>query len=194
MKHERLATIIRWLSNLVVFVGMIVSLFWFCIGISAVTTIPHSSSLGFSGLLTVFYSLSIVLYSCFIAAMGYAFAALVENTDALVERFIKTTSHVEEPDPRFPSLNGKIMISGIQKKCPVCAQMIDIDTIKCRFCGNEFDSDEITQQLKEHRICPYCYAEGVMGEVLLGSGRMGHYCPSCRKYIEYVVSGEENAP
>lgn len=37
------------------------------------------------------------------------------------------------------------------KKCPVCAEVIKLEAIKCRFCGEKFDPDDVAQQVAERR-------------------------------------------
>jgi hypothetical protein len=37
------------------------------------------------------------------------------------------------------------------KNCPVCAEVIKLEAIKCRFCGETFDPDEVARQIAEVR-------------------------------------------
>lgn len=37
------------------------------------------------------------------------------------------------------------------KKCPVCAETIKLEAIKCRFCGERFDPTDVTKQVAELR-------------------------------------------
>ena len=37
------------------------------------------------------------------------------------------------------------------KKCPVCAETIKLEAIKCRFCGEQFDPTEVARQVSEVR-------------------------------------------
>lgn len=36
------------------------------------------------------------------------------------------------------------------KKCPVCAEVIKLEAIKCRFCGKKFDPGDVARQIAEH--------------------------------------------
>ena len=42
-------------------------------------------------------------------------------------------------------------MSSLTKKCPVCAETIKIEAIKCRFCGQEFDSEDVARKVAEAR-------------------------------------------
>ena len=37
------------------------------------------------------------------------------------------------------------------KKCPVCAETIKLEAIKCRFCGEKFDPNEVARKVAEIR-------------------------------------------
>lgn len=37
------------------------------------------------------------------------------------------------------------------KKCPVCAELIKLEAIKCRFCGEKFDPADVARQVTEAR-------------------------------------------
>jgi len=37
------------------------------------------------------------------------------------------------------------------KKCPVCAEVIKLEAIKCRFCGEEFDPADVARQVAKVR-------------------------------------------
>jgi hypothetical protein len=86
------------------------------------------------------------------------------------------------PQPRFDS----------EKKCPVCAEIINLDATKCRFCGEQFDPLDVICQVgavKEkivamaaagHRRCPYCGAWDVVTAVQ-PKGGLGPWCPHCQR-------------
>jgi hypothetical protein len=35
------------------------------------------------------------------------------------------------------------------KKCPMCAEQIKLEALKCRFCGEIFDKDEVAKKIAE---------------------------------------------
>lgn len=37
------------------------------------------------------------------------------------------------------------------KKCPACAELIKLEAIKCRFCGERFDSADVARQVTKAR-------------------------------------------
>ncbi len=37
------------------------------------------------------------------------------------------------------------------KKCPICAEIIKLEAIKCRFCGESFDPAEVARQVAQAR-------------------------------------------
>lgn len=50
-----------------------------------------------------------------------------------------------EKDDNF--INGNSSTTASTKKCPVCAETIKLEAIKCRFCGELFDSRDVARQV-----------------------------------------------
>jgi hypothetical protein len=58
-----------------------------------------------------------------------------------------------EPDQ---TLDDELQSDGVsqkrdRKKCPACAELIKLEAIKCRFCGERFDPDDVARQVAEAR-------------------------------------------
>lgn len=71
------------------------------------------------------------------------------------------------------------------KKCPVCAEIIKLEAIKCRFCGEQFDPEDVARLAAQRRsedsfenrvLCSDGSCIGVIGP----SGR----CNVCGKLYE----------
>jgi hypothetical protein len=61
----------------------------------------------------------------------------------------------EEPEPSLT-----------KKKCPFCAELIQLEAIKCRFCGEKFDPTEVARQVSavtDRVLCSDGNCIGVIG-------------------------------
>ncbi|MFC1515826.1 hypothetical protein ACFL7E_03605 [Thermodesulfobacteriota bacterium] len=78
------------------------------------------------------------------------------------------------------------------KICPDCAETIKVKAKKCRFCGKEFDPEEVAKQVEISLIklaecegifqCPECNGWNVKwGYKTQG---MGYYCYDCKKALK----------
>lgn len=88
----------------------------------------------------------------------------------------------EPPAPRFDA----------EKKCPACAEIIKLEAVKCRFCGQQFDPEEVSRQVAAadeevaaltnagRRRCPHCGLWDVVTAVQPDGG-LGPWCPHCQK-------------
>lgn len=65
------------------------------------------------------------------------------------------------------------------KKCPSCAEIIKIEAVKCRFCGNEFDKNEIKMQVENMKKNIKGDFKRVDCETRNGTGDA--FCFSCKK-------------
>jgi len=79
----------------------------------------------------------------------------------------------ESTEPSPVTQKGEITVDAETKKCPACAEAIKLEAIKCRFCGEEFDSEEVAKQVEARK------AE-IDEELRLAKEREGKtQCPQC---------------
>jgi hypothetical protein len=100
-------------------------------------------------------------------------------------------SHQDYAPPQ-PPLTAPVPRPDIQKKCPACAEIINLEAIKCRFCGETFDPEQVSRQVAAireeiaamqsagRRRCPYCGLWDVVTAVQPGGG-LGPWCPHCSR-------------
>ena len=82
-----------------------------------------------------------------------------------------------------------------EKICPACAETIKLAALKCRFCGHQFDPDQVARDLAAQNLaaqktaallaagrrqCPHCGSWEVL-QAYLPDGGLGPWCPSCRR-------------
>lgn len=85
------------------------------------------------------------------------------------------------------------------KKCPACAEKIKLQAIRCRFCGENFNSDDVNREVKrrlatlqffvndsERKRCPKC---GIFDAywAYIEDGSTGYWCPHCKKSVRDIL-------
>ncbi|MBC8484458.1 MAG: hypothetical protein H8D45_00240 [Bacteroidetes bacterium] len=82
------------------------------------------------------------------------------------------------------------------KICPECAETIKLKSKKCRFCGEQFDPEEITRLIAERIpqvvdregkvLCPQCGTLDVYKTMTKDHG-YGDWCPNCKESLKSMV-------
>lgn len=73
----------------------------------------------------------------------------MKSSDNESNRPGNTQVFMEESDVKLPDRD--ISEEGHIKKCPVCAETIKLEAIKCRFCGEKFDPNDVAKQVAEFK-------------------------------------------
>lgn len=64
----------------------------------------------------------------------------------------------------------------MEKRCPICVEEININAVKCRYCG-EFVNQQSTNSVQT-RKCPYC------GEEIMDGAKK---CKHCKEFLQSTV-------
>jgi hypothetical protein len=111
----------------------------------------------------------------FVAALAVAVVWHYSDTSA---RLFLTPQNEKKDSSRFEhhtasqteKVVGKdhgILLEALTKRCPMCAEKINIEELQCRYCDNPFDGAEVSAQIRQvlsqrvdfsstTKICPHC--------------------------------------
>jgi len=60
--------------------------------------------------------------------------------------------------PDKQGVEEKILLSGEMKKCPACAELIKLEAIKCKHCGEMFEAvGNHGVKINQNKICLKCH-------------------------------------
>jgi len=97
---------------------------------------------------------------------------------------------------------SEISLGEENKKCPACAEIIKLEALKCRFCGEALDPQTVARQVEERRAaladdlekrtagkvkCPCCGQWDVY-RATIEDGGQGHWCPNCKISLEKLAA------
>ncbi|MFZ0051591.1 MAG: hypothetical protein WAK96_07420 [Desulfobaccales bacterium] len=124
------------------------------------------------------------------SGVGWFFLGMLLGPFALI--FILLLAPLPQKEElRQAVLTPQAIIAGQTKRCPKCAESIKFEALKCRFCGEEFDPDQVRQAVSDRLdalsrgaiLCPRCGEFGVVQKAMLPNGGFGPWCPICRKPV-----------
>lgn len=109
-------------------------------------------------------------------------------------------SHPAPLPPVLPT--GQVSLDQETKQCPVCAETIKLEALKCRFCGDLLDPQAVARQVADRRAaleadlaqrtagkiqCPRCHRWDVH-RALIENGGLGDWCPHCEISLQKLAA------
>lgn len=97
---------------------------------------------------------------------------------------------------------GEVSLDQETKKCPACAEAIKLEALKCRFCGEALDPQEVARLVADRRStleedlakrsagkiqCPRCHRWDVHRAIIEGGG-YGDWCPHCEMSLQKLAA------
>jgi hypothetical protein len=98
----------------------------------------------------------------------------------------------------IPAAPPVFSLNEVTKKCPFCAETVKIEALKCRFCGEIFDPEDVARQVAAcqaqidadleklkagKKFCPSCGHWDVIHGAALPDGSFGDWCPHCQRPV-----------
>jgi ribosomal protein L37AE/L43A len=86
------------------------------------------------------------------------------------------------------------------KRCPMCAETIKLEAMKCRFCGHLFNDNEVQEEIEKRKSeieeeeirenkgikkCPRCGKMDV-NKAYIEDGSFGDWCPHCNMSLQIM--------
>lgn len=117
----------------------------------------------------------------FFGVFGFVASLLVEDKSSS-SAISSSRSGKRSTSPRSPRRRGSFDPEDEDKKCPDCAERIKLEATVCRFCGHEFDEEEVQEQVDEAKEAyerREKHRRRASQRQSSNSGRSPNTCPTC---------------